>query len=118
MADKVVHRLSENKSGVANKNGNAIQTKPLVAAALITPVVQTKCASCGQEKELQKKEEVDETDLLSGQLEKKPIFESNAQPPGDEKNIQRKCAECEKEEGEKLQTKPENNSIHTAAPSI
>lgn len=105
MADKVVQRLSESKTDVTNKNGNSVQAKPIAPLSTITPFVQTKCASCEQEEKLQKMEEENEPDLLKGKLQKKPIFESNAEPPDDEKNIQRKCAACEKEE--KLQKKDE-----------
>ena len=118
VADKVVQRLSENKPEVANKNGNAIQTKPIVPAASITPLVQPKCASCEQEEKLQKKEEVDEKDQLEGKLQKEPVFASDAVPPDDNKNIQRNCAGCEKEDEKKLQTRSENNSPQTAGASI
>ncbi len=43
--------------------------------------VQMKCAACEQEQKLQRK----------------PIFESDAEPM-DEQHVQRKCAECEKKE--------------------
>ncbi|HTN06762.1 DUF4157 domain-containing protein [Agriterribacter sp.] len=100
MADQVVQRLAVPEP--FTKKDAGIQTKPL--AANITPLVQKKCASCEQEEKLQKKEEEkDENELLKNKLQKKPIFESNAEPPDDEGNIQRKCAECLKEE--KLQKK-------------
>ena len=118
VADKVVQRLSENKPEVANKNGNAIQTKPIVPPTSITPLVQPKCASCEQEEKLQKKEEVDEKDQLEGKLQKEPVFASDAVPPDDNKNIQRNCAGCEKEDEKKLQTRSENNSPQTAGASI
>ena len=95
MADKVVQRLSENKSDVTVKNGNSLQAKPIVPVRGITPFVQTKCAGCEQEEKLQKKEEEDDKNLLKDKLQTKPMFESNAEPPpDDEKNIQRKCKSC------------------------
>ncbi len=56
-----------------------------------------------------KKEEEGEDDNLlnAGWLQKKPIFDSNADPmdaPDDDNTIRRKCSACEKEE--KLQKKP------------
>ena len=47
----------------------------------------------GEEK-LQKKEEVEEKDLGKEKLQKKPIFESNAEPPDDENNIQLRFDIC------------------------
>lgn len=107
MADKVVQRLSDPSS---------VQTKSsLIGSA--TPFVQKKCAHCEEEEKLQKKEKEDDT-LLNGKLQKKSIFESNAEPPDDGSlslrkdegaAVQRKCAECEKEE--KLQKKSDGLQI-------
>jgi uncharacterized protein DUF4157 len=114
MADKVVQRLSNN-SDVSSKKESVIQAKPVISSGnTITPFVQTKCASCEQEEKLQKKGE--EAETHEEQIQKKPIFESNAEPPDGEKNIQRKCAECEKEE--KLQKKSDALSPQTASPDI
>src|SRR5580698_5839282 len=55
MADRVVQRLSDNKTEVTNSN--PIQTKPSAPLATITPLIQTKCATCEQEEKLQKKED-------------------------------------------------------------
>lgn len=107
MADKAVQRLSDNKPGIALKNENFLQTKPIVPLANFTPFIQAKCASCEQEDKLQKKEEVDERDLLKDKLQKKSLFEGN---PDDDKNIQRKCADCNEEK--KLQKKPIDKVIH------
>ncbi len=98
MADKVVQRLSDPSS---------IQTKSN-SIGYVTPFVQKKCAHCEEEEKLQKKEK---DEIVKEQIQKKPIFESNAEPPDDDSfslgkgqsGIQRKCAECEKEE--KLQKK-------------
>jgi len=117
MADKVVQRLNDNNATIENKKINGIQTKPLTTANTLTPFVQTKCDSCEQEEKLQKKDKEDDSDLLNGKLQKKPIFESNAEPP-DEKNIQRKCTDCEKEEQKNLQTKSEDSSSSHASQSI
>ena len=111
MADKVVQRSATPE--LLEKKETDIQSKPL--AANITPLIKTKCASCEQEDKLQKKEE----DVVAGaplDVQRKPIFESNAEPPDDKKNIQRKCAECEKEE--KLQAKSEAPAEVTASPGI
>ena len=110
MANKVVQRLAQPE--VAEKRAQSVQTKPLSTS--YTPFVQAKCAHC-EEQEKPKKKEKEEDKLIHGGLQKKPIFESNAEPPEDEKNIQRKCTKCEKEE--KLQKKADNSS-QTASPNI
>lgn len=98
MADKVVQRLNEPIS---------IQTKSFSSAERITPFVQRKCAHCEEEEKLEMKEKENTTEK---QLQKKPIFESNAAPEddslgnGSDHALQRKCAACEKEE--KVQKKP------------
>ena len=111
MADKVVQRLAA--PDVQTKSEVEVQAKPLFAS--VTPLMQPKCATC-QLKDGGSKEE----DLLQKsplKLMRKPIFESNSEPPDDEGNIQRKCATCEKEE-EKLQTKAEGNESLANTPSI
>ena len=88
MADQVVQRLSQPE---------ALQTKSTEKNTSGIPVIQAKCAACEQEEKLQRKEEWRGEE----QLQRKPIFESNAPPPDEE--IQRKCAACVQEE--KLQKK-------------
>src|SRR6185437_8617130 len=63
-------------------------------------VIQPKCAECEHEKELQNKEEEREEGDLSKakRLQKKPIFESNAEPPDEDDAIHLKCSACEREE--------------------
>jgi len=113
MADKVVHQLAAPES--LTKKETAVQAKPLAAG--ITPLIQTKCTACEQEEKLQKKEEEDL--VQESPLEqRKPIFESNAEKPDDEKNLQRKYAECEKEDDLMKQKKIENNSTQTDSTSI
>ncbi|HKR05317.1 MAG TPA: DUF4157 domain-containing protein [Bacteroidia bacterium] len=121
-ADKVVQRLNENKVQAkpeknnffsSNKNDNVVQQKPVAPIPSIIPPVQTKCTTCEEEEKLQKKEEMDEKDLLTDKLQKKPVFESNAEAPPDDDSLsfgegkgealQRKCDECDKED--KLQKK-------------
>jgi len=114
MADKVVQRLATPEP--VTKKETAVQTKSL--ATTITPFIQTKCAACEQEEKLQKKEQEDLVQESPLELRRKPIFESNAEPPDDEKSIQRKCDECEKEDEQKVQAKNENNSGQAASPSI
>jgi len=106
MADKVVQRLAE----------PSVVRTGLDRPSSFTPAVQKKCAHCEQEEKLQKKEEEEENGGLTDELQRKPIFESNAEPPDDEKNIQRKCAECEKEE--KLQKRSDPSSSRSDSPGI
>lgn len=91
MADKVVQRLSYKTFSGSENNSPYFLNTPLSMA-------QRKCGSCEQDEKLQKKEDADERGMLKGSLQKKPIFESNAEPPDDDKKIQKKCAECEQEE--------------------
>lgn len=119
MAEKVVQRLSNPEP--LTKKDSGIQAKPLLAG--ITPLVQSKCATCEpalsagrQDEKLQKKEEEELMQESPLELRRKPIFESNGESPDDENNIQRKCAEClsaevsakEGEKEEKLQTKSDS----------
>jgi len=103
MADKVVHRLAQPE--VISKKDQSVQTKPLSNS--FTPFVQKKCTSCEEEEKLQKEKEHKEKE----RIQKKPIFESDAEPPEDDKKVQRKCAECEKEE--KLRKKSDGLSEAT-----
>ena len=76
MADKVVQRLATPEP--LAKVEPAIQPKPLVN--FISPVVQAKCAGCEQEEKLQKQEE-ELTQEPMVELQRKPVFESNGEPP-------------------------------------
>jgi len=100
MADKVVQRLTQPE--VVSKKDQSVQAKP--ASTSFTPFVQKKCAHCEEEEKLQKEKE----NKGKERIQKKPIFESDAEPPDDDKKVQRKCAECEKEE--KLQKKSNTES--------
>jgi len=97
-ADRVVQRLS--KPNIQRKSSDF----SLSFGEGRGEAVQKKCAHCEEEERREKK---DKEDTVNKQINRKPIFESNAEPPDDDKNIQRKCAECEKEE--KLQKKPDNS---------
>ncbi len=98
MADKVVQRLSES----SNQNASAGTT---------SPGIQRKCSSCEEEDKLQKKE--DDFAHNDVDVQRKPIFESNAERPDSDiqskslttPNLQAKCSSCEQEE--KLQKKEE-----------
>ena len=104
VADKVVQRSVAADSTL--KNESTLQTKPL--AATLTPLIQEKCENCEKEDAL-KKEKLTGT---ASQTQRKPIFESNTE----QKNLQLKCAACEKEEKE-LQRK--SNSLDTTtSPAI
>ncbi len=110
MADKVVQRLSDPKSNspLEGSKGDVFNHSGQGA-------VQTKCATCEEKEKLQKKED-DEVSESDSEVQRKPIFESNAEQP--EANvqtkpvapfIQKKCATCEQEE--KIQKK--ENLIQT-----
>jgi len=95
-----------------------IQKKPTNSFIPVKPTVQAKCAHCDTEEKLHKKENEKE-DPKDQKLQKKPIFESSAQPPADgedDKGIQRKCAACEQEEP--VQKSSDSLSEQMASPSI
>jgi hypothetical protein len=100
MAHKVVQRLTQPE--VVSKKDQSVQTK--TSSTSFSPFVQKKCAHCEEEEKLQKEKEHKGKE----RIQKKPIFESDAEPPDDDKKVQRKCAECEKEE--KLQKKSNTES--------
>ena len=100
IADKVVQRLAQPQ--VISKKDQSIQAKP--SSTSFTPFVQKKCAHCEEEEKLQKEKEYKGKE----RIQKKPIFESDAEPPDDDKKVQRNCAECEKKE--KLQKKSDGSS--------
>jgi hypothetical protein len=123
-ADKVVQRLATPDK---QHREQGIQRKPLSAG--ITPLVQhasnqsitpspiqAKCEACEQEEKLQKKEEKKDEEGLKEKLQRKPIFDSDAEPP-DDKTVQRKCAACEEEE-KKVQKKEAGSSGEYASSSI
>lgn len=123
MADQVVQRLAEpNPSGSVPLGGNgragktiqrkpifesnaepAIQAKFQTSSAPTIPLIQAKCADCEKEEQLQRKEEGNEEDL-----QRKPIFESDTEPPND---VQMKRTECENKEQENIQAKSKNSII-------
>jgi hypothetical protein len=100
-ADKVVMKMAENRApetrapeqrGPAKENKNAGPAKPMGTTA---PPVQLKCAQC-EMKERKMKEEEKEVPQQQ-KLQRKPIFDSNAEPPppGDNKHKIQRCAACE-----------------------
>ena len=106
-ADKVVQKLSEPKSNspFEGSKGGAVKSNS---------IIQKKCSDCEEKEKLQKKEN---EELLQNKLEiqRKPIFESNAEAPEADVQtklistpiIQAKCSKCEEEE--KLQKKEEQS---------
>lgn len=106
MADKVVQRLTE----------PGIQKQPVQHTSL-TPFVQSKCAECEQEEKMQKKEEEKEQQESSTDIMKKSAFPDDGQAPppdtneDDDINVQRKCAECEKEEAKAVQKTGEAGDV-------
>jgi hypothetical protein len=102
MADKVVRRLAEPTPAtvdpprpVAKKLAPTPQLSPSVDAPVqkISPIqastIQEKCAACEQKE--QQSEEQEKEEPLQERVQKKPIFESNAEPPDDDKTIHRKA---------------------------
>lgn len=83
---------TENNGKSSTKLAPSVQK--VAASDKATVSVQPKCNACEQEEKLQMKEE-ENTDENKKKIFRKPVFESNAEPPDDEKNIQRKCATCE-----------------------
>jgi hypothetical protein len=117
VADKVVQRWSKNDAAPSYINtgiqSKTVQSKPVVPKATVSPMVQSRCASCDQEEKLQKKEEEHEAEAMHGKLQKKPIFESNARA---EDQVQRRCADCEAKES--LQKQANSSSAQTGSPNV
>ena len=105
IADQVLHQVSN--------SGNARQKS--FNHSPISSFVQQKCTACEDEKN-QKQEEIKDPSSEAMKLQKKPIFDSNAEPPDDNNSIQRKCAECEKEEN--LQKKEEGSDLNSVSPEL
>ena len=102
MAEKVVQRLAVQSSPDAPPaTGDTLSS----SSALPVNGVQRKCAECEQEEKIQEKEDLSAT---GEQLQRKPIFDSNTEPPDDpglppmDEGIQRKCASCGKEINEEM----------------
>ncbi|WP_421795235.1 eCIS core domain-containing protein [Haliscomenobacter sp.] len=107
VADQVVQRL-ENPSGPAVDTVQRMPITPLQRSAIPShTAIQAKCTDCEQEEKLQKKEE--EEQPIQEKIQRKPIFESGAEPPDEGGSVQRKaepgwgnvqmkCASCESEE--------------------
>lgn len=134
-ADKVLQRLGTNETSSAGFSPS------------ITPFVQMKCEACEKEEKahkkeaedeagIQKKEAVKEEEVLqkkdaekeedSGNpavqrepvsVQRKPIFESNAESTDESGSVQRKCQDCEQGEEKKIQKRAEKSSSDIS-PSI
>lgn len=85
----------------------------VAAAPTAAPAVQEQCAQCEDEK---KKEQEEDEALPQGKLRKKPIFESNAEPPDEDEPIRRKCPACM--EDEQISKKGDGTSSQTAPPAV
>jgi hypothetical protein len=105
VADRVIQRLSQ---------GGGSHEKAPVVTPLGNAGIQ-ECAACEKEERLERKEEDEIGELKKGKIQKKPIFDSNEDPP-EEGPIQRKCNHC-KEEEKKLQKKGGDGST-AASPSL
>jgi len=122
VADRVVQRMSE--PGVRQTAEPAVQRvaepgleraagKTETPVAKMAPAVQEKCAHCEQE---EKEEKQEEKEMSKGKLRKKPIFESNAEPPDEEIPIRRKCPACM--EDDQLMKKADGASAQSAPASV
>src|SRR3954469_14599967 len=84
MAGTVVQKLGKGNVG---EQGNGLSVQKKTNGSVTSGVlVQNKCATCEQEEKLQKKEDAEGA---AESLQRKPIFESNAEPPEDDKHVQR-----------------------------
>ncbi len=97
VADKVVQRFSQ------GEGSSAFQP----VTSLGSGMIQEQCAHCAEEEKKRK-----EKDNGQEKIRKKPIFDSNAEPP--DEGIHRKCA-CE--EKEKVQRKSDAD-VPTVAPHV
>jgi Domain of unknown function (DUF4157) len=96
------------QDSIYEKQADAIADKVVQRMAAPAPT-----PAADQEEKLQRKEE--EVTQTDEQVQMKPIFDS-ATPP-DDNTLQRKCADCEKEESDKVQRK-ESGGESAASPDI
>ena len=89
MAGKVVQKLS--KGDTVERSSELSVQKKTNGCVTSGVLVQNKCAACEQEEKQQMKED---PEVHSEPLQRKPIFESNAEPPDDDKHVQRHCENC------------------------
>jgi hypothetical protein len=102
VADKVVQRLSRGGESHEPAPAPAPAVTPFMPAGANAAPIQ-ECAACDKEDKLDRKEE-ETGGEEKGKIRKKPIFQSNEDPPEDDHPIQRKCKHCEEEE-KKVQRK-------------
>ena len=72
VADQVVQRLEQSKTVESNQESSYISKKPLSISS-----IQRKCDACDQEEKLQKMDD----ESYKMEVRRKPIFESNGDPP-------------------------------------
>lgn len=107
----------ENKTGISSQHLTkaAVPVQAIASPGKAPVSIQPKCNACEQEEKLQMKEE-ENADEGRKKIFRKPVFESNAEPPDDEENIQRKCVACESEDEliskKSIPSPKEQNNIH------
>ena len=108
VADRVLQRMSEPEGGRVMEPG--VQRAAGMGSG--AAAIQEKCAHCEQEE----KKEKEEAGAPKGEVQKKPIFESNAEPPDEDQPIRRKCPACM--EDEKISKKGDEGASSTAPPAV
>ena len=112
MADRVVRSMndrSESRGAMPNLSPVPASRMPHTMAS----PVQEKCAHCEQEERVESEEQ---NEMQEGPLRKKPIFESNAEPPDEDGTIRRKCPACM--EDDKLMKNSDGAGPMTAPVSV
>ena len=102
---------------VYEQQADAVADQVVAKLSPPTPSVQRQNIASEPEKKLQLKE--NELEKTEEKLQMKPIFESLATPPppSDEDTVQRKCADCDKEDKEKGQIQKKNDGDTEGSPS-
>jgi hypothetical protein len=114
VADKVVQRAAQPAPLTGRTDTGSIQRKAFFTSASPGTGIQRKCDPCiPEETKEQKKDEAPGSDKP---IRKKPIFESNGEPPADDTILQRKCAACEKEEQVHKKSMPGEQALNAPAP--
>ena len=123
-ADKVVQRISMRDSSSPSYSGDGYSgiMPALTVSSIGTPV---RAKSIKDDKSIQREEQREEDQPVQEKIQRKPIFESAADPPEEEGTaqrkpwgpIQRKCANCEAEEQGSVQRSSSGDAGATAAPS-
>ncbi|MBL7816711.1 MAG: DUF4157 domain-containing protein [Saprospiraceae bacterium] len=94
-ADRVAEQVVNSPKNTTESKNNQSPVNNNATTPSVNNAVQAKCAHCEAE---EKKTQEDIQPMTSGEMQRKPIFDSAADPTDESNTIQRKCSTCESEE--------------------